>query len=61
MGDQIYTSVNPFSVGKTHEIYISPASGVSTVKLAAIMRGYDGNNIPDETINSILKIAKDFE
>lgn len=58
MSGTIYSAIDPKSIGREHQITISPWSAASTVRLAYLARGGDPELLADRTINNILNTAK---
>lgn len=58
MSKHVYSAIHPESVGRKHKIKISPFSGRSTVDLYLKLHGVNVSNIPDETKQRILDLAK---
>ena len=60
MARDIYTAVDPQSIGREHQIMVGPWSGASTVKMAASSLGIDPESLPQDKIHAILEYAKDL-
>lgn len=60
MSRKIYSAIDPESIGREHEITISPWSSPSTVQLACLVRGGDPNLLTDNTITRILNTAENL-
>lgn len=58
MSRQVYTAVDPYLVGKEHQIFVGPWSGKKTVQLAYSLMGGNLDLLSEDVINHILLTAK---
>ncbi|MFH1407717.1 MAG: hypothetical protein ABIJ36_01805 [Patescibacteria group bacterium] len=61
MSRQIYSAVDPNTVGETTIAYVGPWSSVNSVRLAYLLMGKDPNTLTEEKVNKVLETAKNLE